>query len=61
MASGKALSTVRRRPYRSMPMPMKNCVTPKDKPNSPAKAPSEAGESPKSPCRLGAMMAVTVR
>jgi hypothetical protein len=24
MASGKALSTVRRRPYRSMPMPMKN-------------------------------------
>ena len=43
MASGKALSTVRRSPYRSMPMPMTNCATPKDKPNRPAKAPSEAG------------------
>ena len=61
MAIGKAVSTVRRKPYRSMPMPMKNCVTPNDSANSPANAPSDAGDRPKSPCNPPAMMAVTVR
>ena len=31
MASGKAVSTVRRTPCRSMPMPMNNCMPPKAK------------------------------
>ena len=31
IASGKAVSTVRRTPYRSMPIPMKSCSAPKAK------------------------------
>ena len=61
MASGNALSTVRRRPYKSMPMPMKNCITPNASPNSPANAPSDDEDRPKSLCSPVAMMAVTVR
>jgi hypothetical protein len=30
-ASGKAASTVRRTPYRSMPIPMKSCSAPNEK------------------------------
>ena len=61
MASGKAVSTVLRRPYRSMPTPMNSCVTPNDRPNSPAKAPSDSADSPKSVRSPSAMMEVTVR
>ncbi len=44
-----------------MPTPMKSCVTPKDKPNSPANAPSDSADSPKSVRSPSAMMEVTVR
>ena len=56
-----AVSTVRRRPHRSSPTPISNWATPNDRPNSPAKAPSDPGDRPNSAVSPWARMAVVVR
>jgi hypothetical protein len=61
MATGKATSTVRRTPCRSMPMPMNSCMAPKAKWNAPANRPSAWADSANSPCSGAARMAAMVR
>src|SRR5574337_298486 len=61
IASGKAVSTVRRTPCRSMPTPMASCSAPNAKWNAPAKVPSCCGDSPNSACSGAARIAPTVR
>jgi hypothetical protein len=61
IASGKAVSTVRRTPWRSMPMPMKSCMAPKAKWKAPENRPRACADSPNSACSGPAMMAPTVR
>ena len=55
------MSTVRRTPCRSMPMPMNSCMAPKAKWKAPANRPSAWALRPNSSCSGAAIKAATLR
>src|SRR3989344_5396805 len=55
------MNRVQARNAGEQPTPISNWATPKERPNSPANAPSDPGESPKSAVSPWATMAVVVR
>ena len=61
IVSGNAVSTVRRSPRRSMPIPIASCSVPNAKWKVPAKSPSACSDSANSCCSGGAMIAAVVR